>query len=212
MKRYDHRRTKEIKSQLFKRERWNADTIMNLLHLLVEKEPSLDKTVVEVVDSGFLCRVIDSEQVTDHSLDVMRNYLRDSKLLLLPIFASEHWSLLAYLGEEKTWYHCDSMGEMHSERVNFILARLHLLGIFNGLDEEQKRVSFHTLLKNQEGRDECGTYLVMYAMAFIYNIRSFSSKEKFQSSLEGELSKIGEDKRHEFLQRLEVELSLIGHK
>ena len=213
MKRYDHRRTNEIRNQLYKRERWNADTIMNILHLLIEKEPSLEKTLVDVVDSGFLCRVADSEHVPQHSVEVMRKYLRETKLLLLPVFAQEHWSLLVYLGEGKTWYHCDSLGQMHSERVSFILARLHLLGIYDGLDQEQRRVSFHPLLKKQEGHDECGTYLAMYAMSFISNIRLFEGKvplEEFQLLLESELVRIKEDKRHEFLQRLETELSLIS--
>jgi len=213
MKRYDKRRTEEIRKQLFKGERWNTDTVMNILHLLIEKEPSLERGLVDVVDSGFLSRVVDSDVVPQHSIEVMQKYLSETKLLLLPVFSQEHWSLLVYLKEGKVWYHCDSMGQMHSERVNFILARLHLLKIYDGLDQEQRRVSFHPLLKKQEGQDECGTYLTMYAMSFIFNIRYYEGKgplEEFQSILEGELVRVNEDKRHEYLQRLDTELVLMS--
>lgn len=190
---------------------------MNMIHVLIEKEPVLEPKIVDVVDPGFLTRLVDEEQLhqhtQQHNIETMKRYFSETRLLLLPVFAMEHWSLLVYLKELRTWYYCDSMGEMHVERINYIMARLHSLGIYDGLHNEEKRISFHPILKRQGGQVECGFYVTMYAMAFIFNIRKFSQikvdPEEFLSRLQWELSRVSEDKRHEFLQRLDNELVLI---
>lgn len=217
MKRYDQRKTTELRSKLFKSERWISDVVLNIIHVLIEKEPVLETPtkLVDVVCPLFLERLVDREPKTQsHNIATMKRYFSETRMLLLPVFAMEHWSLLVYVKELKTWYYCDSMGEMHGERINYIMARLHLLGVYDGLNQEEKRISFHPILKKQGGQVECGCYLAMYAMAFIFNIKKFPltpiDPDLFLSRLQSELSHITEDKRQEFLRCLDNELLFIS--
>lgn len=215
-KRFDERKIQLHKSQLFTKEKWNSDTVMNILYLTIENYLSVQKNLVDIVDSGFLSLIIDNpvQQVSERNISVMKRYIEGTRLLLLPVFHQDHWSLLAYLPEAKQWLSCDSLGNLHEKRIIQIIAQFHILGIVP--HDNHKYIPLSPILPNQYSNYECGTYIVFYAFVLVYAMKklltnqivSFIRCDEYLKRLENDLTHTTDAKRLEFLEQLEIVLNL----
>lgn len=208
MKRFDERKLSPLRGQLFSREKWSQDTVMNFIHLLLEKTcRPIPVEDVSVVDAGFLSLLVDSTgPIASRSLQVMRDYLSSSRLLLLPLQSQDHWSLLVFAIGEKTWYHCDSLGDFHRDRVAFVLARLQFIRV---LDSAEHQLVTFPSLPRQENQVESGSFVVFYAFIFIFNIiQEDCDSDIFRRRISKQLPMISEARRPEFLSHLET---IIAH-
>lgn len=134
---------------------------------------------VTVIDPGMLATYADSKRkiaYPDSAIAMERR--RDTltrkfevmapreKLIVIPIYENDHWSVLFYMNLRRRFYFTDSMGEYHQNRISRIITDF--------LDDQfmEEKGTTITFVKSrpQKHAYECGQYLFMFIYAFVKNI------------------------------------------
>jgi hypothetical protein len=161
-----------------------------------------------VIDPVVLALLIDSPELarkktTDATLrQCTREFaaaLKNDALLLLPLHADNHWSLLAYRPQWRQWYCLDSMGAYHRQRALACLEALDRLKLVLGGDDA--RIHFYDDMPRQPGGHECARYVLFYAFVLLRNHADAAVRDSataFAARLERELPHVRESHRPGF--------------
>jgi hypothetical protein len=120
--------------------------------------------------------------VERHGETLLSNFVSNDRdiLVILPLNAGDHWSLIIYYGFTDTWFHVDSLIDYHSPTVNAFMKMF--MNLLKTKTKENCLIPtinaiFHQIHDNrsQVGNWECGYYMIIFAGLFIDNITDLRS-------------------------------------
>lgn len=215
---FEERKIPLLKKALRGHDKWSSDVLTHFFHLLLERDLHVERSVVDIVDPGFLSILVDKVGTRgpqeDRNTRVMIQYLESSRLILFPLLHREHWSLLAYIPEGRCWMVCDSLGIYHKERVAHILHQFYQLGVLREEVGSERIHFFYPILEKQKDRFESGSFTLFYALMMITTLTEMLSNTilphfkptLYLQRLERDMPLVSEELRLEFTSRLELTL------
>ena len=97
------------------------------------------------------------------------------EVLLVPIYYSNHWSLLYYRSSTGAWHHMDSLAPYHQHYVKEAMERLDKEGYL--LSPNKEVLHFKRMPRQPQGW-ECGIYLLLYMLIVSESLNDQQIQEK----------------------------------
>jgi hypothetical protein len=121
-----------------------------------------------------------------------------TKIMLMPLWYEEHWSLMIYLPSLNQWLHCDSLTGRHRRYVTHLQKHLHQLNL---CDMTNIQCLSYESLSQENNPYECGQLVLFYIFVILKN--AHLSMKEFLIRIQIELSILCESNREIFLSHLE---------
>lgn len=102
------------------------------------------------------------------------NFYNHKSITVIPIHDEEHWSLLVYFNDFKTFYHFDSLDPYHSDYVTNVLHKIVTDEIIKDTDNTNV---IPVALDRQKYAFECGHYVFMCLYGFLKVVLAMNSNK-----------------------------------
>jgi len=164
----DGKKITQINEYFMSKKELDDNIILDLLNFFSVKKIK-DKKVI-IIDP--VCTEVFIKKSDLSYIENLKKYIHSSpsiKIILLPIYNSSHWSLLALI-KDNQWYHFDSLYGYHKTYISHIFNQFQYYQIIpmNSIC----LTTFKGIIVRQKGSWECGYFVIMYALLLL-NIDSY---------------------------------------
>lgn len=140
----------------------NIMTIMTIMKKFNFKDKR--HYIIDPLFTPIIFKIIENREYNTKKsqIEKFKSYFNNNDIVVIPIYYSEHWSILIYVKKDDIIIHFDSSPIIHHDYIHKLMCHIKLINIHI---KYKKKLPIIT----QRGPWECGYNIIMYYFLFMMN-------------------------------------------